>query len=146
MVNLALSSWNMLKLWFQFLFELYKHKCFILLWETQFLLLPSAMAFSQSIAGPHFSCCLQPPGTVWIQHRGSSPPAAPSLSYQSAWAAAAGAAALGLPHFFTSLLPINFICSWARPNYHTNDFGQCQHFQCALIFKKLITKEKCRIC
>lgn len=140
MVNLALSSWNILKLWFQFLFELYIHKCFVLSWETQFLLLPSATAFPRSIAGPHFSCSPQPPGAVWIQHGSSSSPPAPCPSYQSAWAAAA--AALDLPHFFTSLLPINAICSWARPNYYTNDFGQCQHFHCALIFKKLITEEK----
>lgn len=107
MVNLALSSWNILKLWFQFLFELYIHKCFVLSWETQFLLLPSATAFPRSIAGPHFSCSPQPPGAVWIQHGSSSSPPAPCPSYQSAWAAAA--AALDLPHFFTSLLPINAI-------------------------------------
>lgn len=139
MAQSSLSSWSIPKPWFQFLFafELNTCKCFALLWETRLLLLPSATAFPRSTVGPPLDCCPQPPGTVQLQHGvSSSPPASRPSSQSSGAAAAAGAAAARPPplfYVFSSLLLINAICSWARANYHTNDFGQCQHFHCAVL-------------
>lgn len=136
MAKLALSSWRSPKPSFQFLFvfKLYIHKCFVLLWDTQLLPLPSATALPRSAAGPPLHRCLQPPGAARLQRGGSSSPPTPSPSSQSA--EAAGAAAVQPPllfRVFTSLLPTNVISSWARTNYHTNDFGQCQQFHYAVL-------------